>query len=165
MLQEKDRVSLDMRTSSIVWAIISISSKYVTIRIFILFSTDTGTFSNFVGAGQTSNISRAIPKDSLTMKTEHSSLMADAVELKSKRLSYSACTCNLPLAVIHGGTTSLPFWNDDMKWTGLSILSSPQVDFPHLFSKPRKYCSKTPQTDTLFTVWLLLHHAFYLGLY
>ena len=111
MLQEKDTVSLDMRILSIVWAIISISSKYVTIRIFILFSTDTGTFSNFVGAGQTSNISRAIPKDSLTMKTEHSSLMADAVELKNKRLSYSTCTCNLPLTVIHGGKTNLPFWN------------------------------------------------------
>ena len=166
MLQEKDTVSLDMRISFIVWTIISISSKYVTIRIFIPLSTDTGTFSNFVGAGPTSNISRAIPKGSLTMKTEQSSLMADAVELKNKRLSYSACTCNLPLAVIQGGKTNFPFWNADMKWTGiLSILSSQQVDFPHLFSKRGKYCSKTPQTDTLFTVWLFLHHALYLGLY
>ena len=41
-----------------------------------------------------------------------------------------------------------------MEWTGLSILSFPQVGFPHGFSIPRKYCMKTPQPDTLFPVWL-----------
>ena len=92
------------------------------------------------------------------MKTEHSSFMTDAVELKNKHLSYPACTCNLLLVVICGGKTNLPFWNDDMEWTGLSILSSPQVDFSHFFSLRRKYCFKTPQYEALFAacgVWEL----------
>ena len=49
------------------------------------------------------------------MKTEHNSLMTDAVELKNKHLPYPACTCNLPVAVIRGGKTSLPFRNADME--------------------------------------------------
>ena len=43
------------------------------------------------------------------MKNEHSSLMTDAVELKNKHLSYPACKCSLPLAVIRGGKKTLPF--------------------------------------------------------
>ena len=50
------------------------------------------------------------------MKTEYSSLMADAVELKNKHLSYPACTCNLSLVVIRGGKTNFQFemlmWNE-----------------------------------------------------
>ena len=41
-----------------------------------------------------------------------------------------------------------------MEWAGLGILSSPQVDFTHFFSLPRKYFWKTPRFDAIFAVWL-----------
>ena len=43
------------------------------------------------------------------MKTEHSSLMTNAVELKNKHISYLACTCKLSLVVIRGGKTDISF--------------------------------------------------------
>ena len=114
----KITVSLNMRTPSMIWPIINISSKCITIRIFVLLSADIGVFNNFVKTLElvlSRNISRGTFKDSLTMKTEHNSLMTDAVKVKNNHLLYLACTCNFPPEVSRIVKTNLPFWNNDME--------------------------------------------------
>ena len=106
------RVSLDTRISSIAWPIIRISFKYILSK-YLSSSVHALVFSaiwySFLALVSILNISRETLKDSLTMKTKHSSLMKDKVKLKHKHFSYPARTCNFSPIVIRGGKTNLPF--------------------------------------------------------
>ena len=64
---------------------------YYYLNIYHPQDRHCGIFINFVkipGAGLKPNQKQRNFKDSLNMKTEYSSLMTDAVELKKKHLSY-----------------------------------------------------------------------------
>ena len=134
----KITVSLNMRTPSMIWPIINISSKCITIRIFLILTADIGVFNNFVKTLElvlSRNINRETRKDSLTMKTEHNSLMTDVVKLKNNHLSYSACTCNLPPEVSRIVTQTFHFeiliWKNCFKYLKFTTGRLPPSLFPN----------------------------------